>query len=751
MKKTKNAYSFLSNYCLRTPLLSLDTILNHTKEKVIEDSYLEKQWKNESLKEAVFLASPYFFGELELLFNDKIKDVKKQEKLKQSFLKYVIRASSRCTPFGLFAGVSLGEFDDTTNIKLKPLEELKRQTHLDMNYIVALSDYLANKPVIKKQLLFYPNTSLYKIADQYRYIEYKLKKTKREYSVEGVMYSPYIESVLKAAEEGKTIFELMHVIDEDDITNEEVIIFIESLINNQILVSELAPSVTGENMFLEIIKTISKLKECDLYVNQLIKLQKAILELDLCLINEKKKYEKCYAILDEIGCCYNVKYVFQTNIFTKLDDNKLQRKIGYKLRNAIPLLNILNQNKENNNLRQFKKKFLERYEGRKIPLVQALDIEIGIGYIQNEIISDTVPFLNDIKPRGSKSSLYNQPPLTSSEIILQKLLYKAFINGDYIIELKDTFFKDEAFCLENNSDTLSALIEVITLDEEEFICLNSFGGSSGANLIARFCEGDDELLKHITEITTLEQQMNKDKVLAEIVHLPEARVGNVIKRPHIRSFELPYLGKSNLPLEEQIAINDILVYLKKGELVLWSKKLDKEILPRLTNAHNYAKKSLPIYHFLCDLQSQNTQKSLSFSWESLAVNQTFLPRVCHKKIILSKAKWILSVADIQPILNLYNKTDELLKEVSLWRKNLQMPKLIQLREGDNTLLINLENVTMIKLLLSSIKSKEQFVLEEFLFNEKSLVKNKRKENTANQFVISFYNETKLKAAILNEE
>jgi hypothetical protein len=256
-------------------------------------------------------------------------------------------------------------------------------------------------------------------------------------------------------------------------------------------------------------------------------------------------------------------------------------------------------------------------------------------------------------------------------------------------------------------------------------------------------------LEYVKEIATMEQKMNPEKVLAEIVHLPEARIGNVIKRPHLRDYELPYLGKSNLLLEQLIDINDILVFIKKDRIVLWSKKLDKEVLPCLTNAHNYSNNSLPIYHFLCDLQTQDKRKSLGFSWRDLTLNQSFLPRVTYKKCILSKAKWIIDIKDFQSILVLKKNEKELLREVSKWRHSNQVPQYVQLKEGDNTLLINLEDITMIQLLLTTVINKNQFILEEFLFIMDTIVKNNNDERFTNQVVVSFYNELKLKTAIGN--
>ena len=57
--------------------------------------------------------------------------------------------------------------------------------------------------------------------------------------------SQELKNVLDCSNEGKTIQELSNILINDDITEEEAIIFINELIDNQVLVSELEPNVSG--------------------------------------------------------------------------------------------------------------------------------------------------------------------------------------------------------------------------------------------------------------------------------------------------------------------------------------------------------------------------------------------------------------------------------------------------------------------------------------------------------------------------
>lgn len=220
--KSHNPYIFFNEYCLRTPLLPLEFYSQLSQEDTISEISYKELWQNKILREAIFLASPELFTEITKWITGETSEVKKIERLQSSLLKYIARMSSRCTPFGLFAGCSMGEFNKTTEIQLKNTDQHRRQTRFDMNFLVAFSQKLSKEPHIKKQLLWYPNNSLYKIGAQYRYVEYTYNaRNRREHAIEAVTHSPYLETILEHARSGSKIDELARLLVDDDISIEE--------------------------------------------------------------------------------------------------------------------------------------------------------------------------------------------------------------------------------------------------------------------------------------------------------------------------------------------------------------------------------------------------------------------------------------------------------------------------------------------------------------------------------------------------
>ncbi len=743
MRKQRNPYQFLRTYCLRTPLLALNILDDVFGNRRIDKKALRTYWNDSVIKEALFLASADLHQQLNLLFLDRIENTKKEERLVHSFLKYLLRASTRCTPFGLFAGISIGTFDTHTAIHIATINNHRRITQLDSNYIASLSKHLSNNAVIKKQLLFYPNTSLYRLGEQFRYIEYQLTDNKRSYSLEAVQNNDYLSLLLSLSKNGATINQLAKNLVNKEISLEDATAYIQLLISNQILVSSLELNVTGDDMLSCILNVLSKLHHTENMVARLKHLQNQLENLDKRLGNTPKNYKNILETLKKIHVPFESKNLFQTDLKICAPTNTLNQKHGYTLLKLVPLLNKLTPYIPNKNLENFKKAFTKRYEQQEVPLMQLLDIESGIGYIQQSTISDTTPFLEDIRPRHKNDFEINTTyTYSKSDEIINNKLIKTLKNKEYILELIDADFEELASDWKYGSDTLSAFVEIVYINNVETLSVKGIYEGAG-NLIARFGHLDTHLLKHIQDITDKEQQMNPNSLLTEIVHLPEDRTGNILKRPHIRSYEIPYLATSNLPKSQQVDLKDIVVSIKNNHVVLRSTILNKIITPKLTNAHNFTSNSLPVYQFLCDLQSQNTKQQLGFNWHPSVKKYSFLPRVHYKNTILSKARWYISLENIQLFMKYAKNDHKLLAQINRWKTSNGAPKLLVLIEGDNTLLIHLENLESIKLFLNIIKRKKFCILEEYLFEDKVVVNSNNKRFT-NECIIALYNQQKLK-------
>lgn len=237
----QNSYKEFPNFVLRSPILPLNFFLDLTSGIEVTDKRLKKAFESPIIQEAVFLASPSLFEEVIKWLNGDFESTK----IKFALLKYLARMSFRCTPFGLFAGCSVGQISNITRIQIgKPFEH-ERHTRLDMNYLVALAKDLSKQTIIREHLLFYKNSSAYTIADELRYVEYQYFNNKRLHQIVSVECTDYLLRIIEKAKNGCSLNDLRKELEIENVDNEEINEFIDELIDSQVLISELEPSVSG--------------------------------------------------------------------------------------------------------------------------------------------------------------------------------------------------------------------------------------------------------------------------------------------------------------------------------------------------------------------------------------------------------------------------------------------------------------------------------------------------------------------------
>jgi hypothetical protein len=597
---------------------------------------------------------------------------------------------------------------------------------------------------IRENTKFYPNTSLYVFGEKLRYTEFYYQNTKRIHQISAVENSGYLQKVLKKTKKGAKIDKLAESITNDGINSGEANEFIHELIDNQILVPEFEPSVTGMGFLENILAFLKNTEQTGKYYPALIDVYHKIKEIDQQKPGiDTNKYIKIAESLKDISTSYELKYLFQADMIKPADKLTLSKEIVEQVKEGIEVLNLLTVLPNKNNLTRFRDAFSKKYGDKEIPLLQALDTESGIGFGENHNPSngDYAPLIEEIiLPKAKfKSSSIEWNHVHS--FLFQKYL-EAIKENRYQVELDEK----EIIKLADNERTnlapvtISTMVQIINLDGSEKVIMESAGGAGAGNLLGRFCHTDDEINSHVSEIVKKEQAFYADKIIAEIVHLPESRTGNILHRPTLRSYEIPYLANSSVKKENQILPEDIMVSLRRDRIILRSERLNKEIIPRLTTAHNFSNNALPIYHFLCSMQTQGLKSHVGFNWGPLSNQYPFLPRVCYKNLVFSLAKWNIQMPDFEKFIKIKDET-KLLDEIDKWRNALNMPNWVTLEDGDNELPIKLSNLLSVKTLLFTVKQRKSFVLKEFLAGEENMVVKNPEGSYTNEIILSFYRET----------
>lgn len=699
-------------FLLRMPLLSYEEVLQlHRNTHSDHHSFvsaLRKIYTQPLLQEAVFLASPSLHAEMMKW----LPSTDTSLKLPLALYRYLLRMSTRCTPYGLFAGCSTGYIHTgATRLPAPAIHQHQPVARLDMGYLSELISELTQWPEISGQLLYFPNNSLYHSGDASRYFEYQLHDKKRHYFLSAFSQNEYIEVLLAAASAGASLSRLAGVLTHLDIPAEEARTFIDTLIRNQILVVGLSPEITGTDNLDRLLRELQALDPAPPWLPALQQVQ-LLLQQPAKGVNH---YQEVKNILTSHFPAINAKEPVQVDLFFQ-SDARLAESVTNTLLQRLERLLVFSASGDGGDLRRFKEQFLQKYDQREIPLMMALDSESGIGYgVASGEDASYTPLIDDlVMPAGSKNDAIHWNAQT-------KFVLKHFLASKTaattIISLADTDLDELAagadkparspfLCLMGSLMATSAA----AMDSGDFeFLLKACHGPNALALLGRFAAGNKELENLLRDFTQREQLLEKDKILAEIIHLPEGRTGNVLLRPSLYDYEIPFLGKSSLPEDFQLPVSDLLVSVRNNRVVLRSKRWGKEVMPRLTSAHNFSR-GLSAYKFLCDLQQQN---ALSIQWNwGILQEEPFLPRVVYHEVILARARWYLTRTAFESLMEAHSADEALL----LLKEQCQLPGHVVLSEGDNDLLIDFSSAFGRMLLMDKLK-KGNVVLQECLFNE----------------------------------
>ncbi|QDZ60760.1 hypothetical protein EVD19_08940 [Elizabethkingia meningoseptica] len=332
--------------------------------------------------------------------------------------------------------------------------------------------------------------------------------------------------------------------------------------------------------------------------------------------------------------------------------------------------------------------------------------------------------------------------LNDLERTINTKIIKAFRENERIIQLKEEDFES------NNqwSDlpvTIYGSAKLFYEKGKEKIAINGFSGSSAVNLLARFSFVNEGIKEYIDEIVELEQKQqrkeHKKSVIAEIVFIPDVRISNVIEHPVFYDYFIPIMNNpALLNPAKPIHLDDLFLRLSPNKrLVLWSKSLKAEVVPRLTNAHNYSKSDLDIYKFLCELQHQGQRSFIGFSFGALAGLYSFIPRFEYNGIVISEARWFIDSSEINHIKKTSDNKRDMLKGIEALWSRYKLPRYVLFVYGDNELLIDITNEISVQILVKESRKLNKVELKEFLLRE-SYLKDREGQQYSHEILVAFY-------------
>jgi thiopeptide-type bacteriocin biosynthesis protein len=561
----------------------------------------------------------------------------------------------------------------------------------------------------------------------------------RSYSLVSLEPSDYLVATLDRARRGALPGALANALCEADaeVTREEADEFIGELIDNQVLVSELAPPVTGPEAVDDIVAQLAEIAEvpaAGAVAGALRGFRATLSELDRGVTNEPARYRGAAEALAALPATPEIHRLFQVNLVPAAIAARLGRDVVDEIVRGFELMRKLAPPRAPDALSRFREAFSERYETREVPLAEVLDEESGIGFAASQAPGAAAsPLLEGLAFPPALAE--DAAAWTARTALLARRIATATAAGATELVLDDADFTAMgATTAAPAPDVFQAMLVLARAPDGELrIQVGSFGGPPGGTLLGRFCHSDPAMHEVVTANVAAEEALRPDVVFAEVVHLADGRLANISARPVLRGHELVYLGRSGAPHDRQLSISDLRVSVRDGRVVLRSASLGREVVPRLTNAHNFINGALGPYRFLASLQGQGLTQ-LYFHLGPLA-QLPFVPRIRIGRIILREASWTLRKAELDPVTTATGAAR--VEALARLRAAARLPRWVCVEDNDNVLPVDLDNMLAVDSFAQLVKTRPVLTLTELWPAPSELVVRGPDGRYANELVVPF--------------
>jgi thiopeptide-type bacteriocin biosynthesis protein len=664
------------------------------------------------VREALFLASPA----LDESIDEWLRGPEDGSgRLVRSLLAYVTRMCTRATPFGLFAGVGIVRLSGSTSLDLGR-DPLRRRTRLDYGFLTALTADVAGSEQVRAHACYTPNSSLYQAGGRLRMLEARMQGDGRVRYVRTTFAADEaLTLVLDRARRGARLSELVDALCSSGAHAAEATEYLEELVREQLLVPDLGPLVTGPDPISHLLR---RLPEGSREHSVIADISSALHSFDRAAEPVRPaEYRAAAEGLRALDVPFDISRLLQVDAGRDAHHLTVGPRVTAAMQQAVDVLDALAP-APTDEFKDFRRRFVDRYGEREVPFAEALDEEIGIGYrVGRRLSSDGQPLLAGMPTPPSSAQ---GPAWTAADNHRLRLLIDA-LSSRKPVELSradlDTMRDPRRAPL---PDALSVSV-VLAADSAEAIDRGDFrllvrgvAGPSGARTIGRFCDVLSSVEACVREHVQAEQALRPDVIYAEIVHLPEGRVGNVVARPLLRPYEIAFLGASGADHEHQIRLDELTLAVEGDRVVLRCPRLGLEVVPRLTSAHNALMGGLPAYRFLAALEQQGVSGGVGWSWGPLQAAR-FLPRVTMGRLVLSRAQWSLDAAEVTE-LSRPSTIEGRYQAVQQLRRMRDLPRRVVLATGDRELPVDLDTLAGTELFAYESR-KTQVLYEQFPVNE----------------------------------
>ena len=721
-------YECQNHFMIRIPSFPVHIFNKINDENLSElHSTFHKEADEEFFEESILVASQ----DLYLSIKNTPTSNKKKRHLDASILKYIIRASTRPTPYGLFAGVGLGNFSDHSRVVIDQESYLK-DVRVDAHWLTHIVHQIETDENILCCLSVKFNPICYvhgeRIFNPYFSNHGEINQNSPQTILSNDIRFTNLVCLLK---ENATRFipyaEIKNLVMQAYPAVQEALIdrTLRQLIENEYLLTELrTPAYCDDPLFytLNLLNTIPTAQK---YVEPLTEVYR-LLEQYKRVGSRKEDLQSLYEQMRQL---YITKNYLVVNKGLSFEEQVLDRTIREQLEYFTETLTMLAApQREASRLTDLKNAFSETF---------GQGVEVDLQDIINPNGFDGLKYLDR-----------SQPPKSAKEQRIQHIIDKKILlaleNHEESISLHREDFVDLIKPDEQDKPAMSFDINFYIScgkdahGQNQYICtVAPNGGANKAGcMFQRFADAfDQESLAEYDEIYQKEMDLTKDEyVLVEVREAVSAgRLDNIVNRRKDHDYFLA-IACDGAGTAGEIPIYDLCVGLSAdNNLYIRSKTLDKKCKIVTGNMLNTQLNS-PLLKLLKYISDEYEEQPLARIFLLTENHYVYRPRVSLDGVLLSLKTWTVAAED-------FSLTDlaSFKKSFSQLAERYQVDKTILMYQNDNRLLLDLQKDWAIDLLYATIKKDRSLSLSEApigLFDDQ-MVKDTNGNDYFSEFTFSF--------------
>ncbi|MEV4315151.1 lantibiotic dehydratase [Actinocrispum sp. NPDC049592] len=660
--------------------------------------WLTRAWADEAFAYAVEAASPDLARRVIAVCAGYEQRPRQVRGAVVSILRYRLRASSRATPFGLFAGVAPAAFGSATTVRIG--DDHRATARVDAVWLAGVVTELEHSAPLAGRLPVVLN-NVTTLRDGRLVVglrQHPAPAMSRTDPAEvSVRHTRAIEVIVRAARTPIRLDDLAALLGAEFPSTPQSVIAqtLGKLVNQRVLISSLRPPMTATDPLGHVLTAlvdadVEEVPAAMPLLGQLRDLHAHLAEHDRTADRTKARELRTTvtrAMSDVAGTDRPLAVDLRADA-----ELVLPRAVAAEATRATAALARLTPHPFGKPVwLDYHARFLERYGiGAAVPLLELVNPDIGLGF-----------------PAGYRDSLLERPAPRVSErdAALLQLAQNTALDRRVEIVL------DDAAIAELEADNLGRAqwpphtelaVQVhapsrATLDRGEFELAVSGAFRAAGTTTGRFLDLLDAAERNRMARAYAGMPTVNDGALRVQVSCPPlyAETENVARSHQVLS---DLLAVSEHRAEDVLVPEDLVVIGDAHRFYLWSRSRARPVEPEVFSAVEFTNVAHPLLRFLCEVSTARAAVCGPFSW-GMAGQLPFLPRLRYRRAILAPARWTLSAADLP---DRRASWPDWTAGVARWRDRMMVPAAVCLGGNDQRIRLDLDEPAHLYLLRTQL-------------------------------------------------